>query len=126
MIVDFLFYDGEIKGRTFYELSNSTKLKVVEIFLKIDSKIDNKFPGYKESISATGNRIYTNVKAKAIGLYLDITTSICSNDPGLCETAKDGLKTLKESFSLTWDFIKEISGVGIDKLRRWYEVWKNV
>ena len=125
-LVDFLFYDGEIKGKTFKELSNKTKLKVLEIFLKIDNKLDNKFPNYKENISNTGNKVYTNVKTKAIETYLNLTTEICANDANLCESAKEGLRTLKESFSLTWDFIKEMSGVGLTKLKNWYEIWREI
>lgn len=125
-LVDFLFYDGEIKGKTFKELSNKTKLKVLEIFLKIDNKLDNKFPNYKENISNTGNKVYTNVKTKAIETYLNLTTEICANDASLCESAKEGLRTLKESFSLTWDFIKEMSGVGLTKLKNWYEIWREI
>lgn len=125
-LVDFLFYDGEIKGKTFKELSNKTKLKVLEIFLKIDNKLDNKFPNYKENISNTGNKVYTNVKTKAIETYLNLTTEICTNDANLCESAKEGLRTLKESFSLTWDFIKEMSGVGLTKLKNWYEIWREI
>ena len=125
-LVDFLFYDGEIKGKTFKELSNKTKLKVLEIFLKIDNKLDNKFPNYKENISNTGNKVYTNVKTKAIETYLNLTTEICTNDASLCESAKEGLRTLKESFSLTWDFIKEMSGVGLTKLKNWYEIWREI
>ena len=125
-LVDFLFYDGEIKGKTFKELSNKTKLKVLEIFLKIDNKLDNKFPNYKENISNTGNKVYTNVKTKAIETYLNLTTEICTNDASLCESAKEGLRTLKESFSLTWDFIKEMSGVGLTKLKNWYEIWSEI
>lgn len=125
-LVDFLFYDEEIKGRTFKELSNKTKLKVLEIFLKIDNKLDNKFPNYKEKISTAGNKVYTNVKTKAIETYLNLTTEICTNDPSLCESAKEGLRTLKESFSLTWDFIKEMSGVGLTKLKNWYEIWREI
>lgn len=125
-LVDFLFYDGEIKEKTFKELSNKTKLKVLEIFLKIDNKLDNKFPNYKENISNTGNKVYTNVKTKAIETYLNLTTEICTNDASLCESAKEGLRTLKESFSLTWDFIKEMSGVGLTKLKNWYEIWREI
>ena len=50
-IVDFLFYDGSINGVTFDELTDSGKQKVLEIASSIDSTIENKFPGYKETIS---------------------------------------------------------------------------
>ena len=126
MIVDFLFYDGKIGNKTFAELSNSTKLKVLELALTIDQKIENKFPGYKESISTNGNRIYTNLKTRALELYLDITTSVCEINSELCDDAKIGLGELKSSFSLTWDFLKGIAGSGLTKLKSWYEVWKEV
>lgn len=125
-VVDFLFYDGKIKGKTFDELSATAKLKVLKLVFSIDDRIDKYFPGYKEEISSTGQKVYTNVKAKATALYLDVTTSVCTNDPYTCESAKEGLSDLKESFSLTWDFIKEISGIGVSKLKAWYEVWKTV
>ena len=74
--VDFIFYDGEIGGKTFKELSNQAKLKILEISMNIDAKIDNKFPGYKESISSS----YQNIKSKIIEKYLETTTNICNND----------------------------------------------
>ena len=123
-VVDFLFYDGTIKGTTFDELSTSAKLKVLEIAFSIDKKIEEHFPEYKEQISETGTKVYTNLKSKALELYLDITTKACENNQDTCEAAKEGLSNLKSSFSLTWDFIKEISGVGLSKLRSWYEVWR--
>ena len=52
-LVDFLFYDGEIKGVTFDELTSAGKEKVLQIIHSIDEKIEKKFPGYKESISET-------------------------------------------------------------------------
>lgn len=125
-VVDFLFYDGEIKGHTFDELSNEAKIKVLELALKIDSKIDKYFPGYKEEISTTTKDVYTNFKSKASALYLDITTKICDEDPDTCEAAKEGLRDLKESFSLTWDIIKNAGIKGLSKLKEWYEIWKTV
>ena len=52
-IVDFIFYDSEINGVTFDELTDSGKQKVLEIANKIDNKIENEFPNYKNTISNT-------------------------------------------------------------------------
>lgn len=123
-IVDFLFYGGTIKGKTFNELSDKTKLKVLEISLFIDKKIDKHFPGYKEEISSKGNKIYTDLKSKIASKYLDITTDICNNNEELCSEAKEGFSNLKRSFSLTWEVIKNASSEGISKLKNWYEIWK--
>lgn len=124
-VVDFLFYDGKIYGKTFDELSDNAKLKVLKLALSIDKKIEEYFPTYKEYISSAGSKIYTNVKEKVISTYLDITTKVCENHQDLCDSAKKGLADMKKSFSFTWDMIKEISGVGISKLKAWYEVWKD-
>lgn len=123
-VIDFIFYDGEISGKTFAELSSSAKLKIIIAALKIDAKIEEYFPEYKEKISATSTKVYTNVKSKLITLYLDTTVKICNSNPTLCIDAKAGLQDLKDNFGLTWSFIKDISGVGITKLKNWYEVWK--
>lgn len=122
-VVDFLFYNGTIKGHTFNELTNEAKLKVLSMALYFDSKIDKYFPGYKESISSTANKIYTNVKSKIISAYLTLTTNICNNNSELCASAKDGFKELKTNFGLTFDLIKEIAGDGLTNLKSWYEIW---
>ncbi len=123
-VIDFLFYNGTIQGKTFAELTTTAKLKILKLALNIDQKIEKKFPNYKEEIKSTGGKLYTNVKAKILEVYLDTTTKICKNHEDTCESAKEGLRELKQSFSLTWNFIKEISGVGVTKLKDWYEVWR--
>jgi len=119
-LVDFIFYGGEIGGKTFHELSNTTKLKIITLALKIDSKIENKLPSYKETISAK----YQNLKSKLVEEYLDITTTICQKDEEFCENAKEGFNDLKTSFSITWDFIKDIASKNLTKLKDWYEIWR--
>lgn len=122
-VVDFLFYNGTIKGYRFSELTSSAKLKVLSVALYFDSKIDKYFPGYKDSISNTSKKIYTNVKESIVSAYLDITTMICSTNNELCSSAKDGFQSLKKNFGLTFDLIKEIAGDGITNLKNWYEIW---
>lgn len=122
-VIDFLFYQGTIKGHTFNELSNSAKLKVLEAALYFDSKIEKYFPGYKESISGTANKIYNNVKSNIVSAYLNITTSICTSNNDLCNSAKEGFQSLKRNFGLTFDLIKDIAGDGITNLKNWYEIW---
>lgn len=123
-LVDFLFYNKDINGITFLELTSEAKLKVIKIALKLDAKIEEYFPGYKETISSTTNKIYTDIKSKLIALYLDTTVKVCSNNSQVCEDAKNGLSELKKNFNISWDFIKDISGVGLTKLKDWYEVWR--
>ena len=123
-IVDFLFYDGTIHGYKFSELTSEAKLKIMKIALSLDKKIDEYFPGYKESISSGAKNAYNSVKAFVVELYLDTTSKICTNDPQLCKFAKEDFAYMKESFGITWDFIKNLANVGVDKLKEWYEIFR--
>ena len=125
-VVDFLFYNGTIKGKTFAELSTSAKIRILQVTFSIDEKIDKHFPGYKETISTTSKKIYTNIKVKVLELYLEITTTACKDKQDICNLAKDGLRDLKANFSLTWDLIKEATSTGFIKLKDWYEIWKEL
>ncbi len=122
-IVDFLFYDGEIAGHTFSELTTRAKLEVLKAALWVDDKVDNIFPGYKETISNGANKAYNSVKNLIVSTYLDITSSICHNNSDLCESAKRDFQSLKDSFGFTWDLIKGLASSGLDKLASWYEIW---
>lgn len=121
-IVDFLFYEKEISGKTFKDLSTGAKLKVLKMALNIDSKIDSKFPGYKDSLTDK----YKSVKEKVVEKYLDITADVCSKNENTCNSAKEGLGEMKNDFGITWSIIKNIAGVGVSKLKTWYEVWRTI
>ena len=66
MISDFIFYDGEIKGMKFSELSDKTKKEVLKAYINLDSLIEKNFPNYKEEIKSSSKKQYNNLKGKAI------------------------------------------------------------
>lgn len=119
-IVDFIFYDKEIKGYTFDELTTKAKLKIITFALKIDNKIEEYIPDYKNSISEK----YQNIKAKAVSKYLEITEQICANHEDTCKFAKEDFQNMKKSFGITWDLIKNLGNIGIDKLKNWYDIFR--
>lgn len=122
-LVDFIFYDGSIKGKKFSELTTSAKAKIVYYTLLIDSGIDSKWPNYKENIE---NK-YNNIKAKLLAKYIDLTTSICDTSGDDCRQAKSDFKVLKESVKLTWNTLKNAFSYaynkGKDSLINWYEIF---
>lgn len=122
-IVDFLFYNGYIKGYTIKDITSKTKLQALKITLSIDNKIENYFPGYKESISTTTGKIYTGIKNKIIGSYLTITTKICTYDPETCKNAKNDFQQMKQAFSITWNTIRNLITNSTDNLKEWYEIF---
>lgn len=56
-LVDFIFYGGEIGGRTFDSLKDSTKTKVLEIYNKISDYIEKKWPTWRQTIIDQYNNI---------------------------------------------------------------------
>ena len=121
-VVDFIFYDKEVKGYTFDELTTNAKLKVISIALSIDNKIDEYFPDYKDVIKDK----YDNIKGKLAVKYLEFTSSLCETvGADTCNQAKEDFNNMKESFSITWQLIKELATNGSTKVKEFYESWRD-
>ncbi len=121
-VVDFIFYDKEIKGHTFKELTNTAKLKIISIALKIDNKIDSYFPNYKDKIKGT----YTNIKAKLVEKYLEYSQKLCEKvGEQTCNQAKADWEALKNSFGITGEYLKNLGLTGKDKIKNWYENFRD-
>ena len=120
-IVDFIFYDGKIKGHTFNELSTSAKAKVIYYTLILDSKIDSKFPGYKDSL---GDK-YNDIKVKLVGKYLSLVEYVKNKEPELYNDLKSDFLLLKSSCNLTWNIVssafKYVGGNVVSLAKEWYE-----
>jgi hypothetical protein len=135
-LTDFIFYDGEIKGKTFSELGYETKLKVMEVYTEIDEKISEKFPNYKDNIKTTTSNTYNNLKDKTSELknkILDEYKSYVGEDAyqevidsyeddksqlnDVYETYKPYVETGKEKAKSTYEKVKE-------KVSNWYSEFK--
>lgn len=121
-IIDFIFYDKEIKGYTFKGLTNSLKLKVISIALKLDSKIDSYIPGYKDTISEK----YRSLKEKLASLYATYTLDLCEKvGEDTCNQFKQDFSNMKTSFGITGDYLKD----GWESLKSYikdsYENWSD-
>lgn len=118
-IVDFFFYDKEIKGYKFSELTDKTKLKIMEIAFKIDNVITKKFPNYKKYIGEKA----TKLKTDFIEMYLEFGTKVCDASPDLCVDVKNTFQRIKEVAGISWDTIKSLAKGGVTKLKNWYEIF---
>ena len=128
--VDFIFYDGEIKGVTFDSLSNDAKLKILNIAKRIDTTIMSKWPTYKEDIKTTSGNVYDSVSTK-IGEGIDYVDSKLEENIGtedynsLKESANEAVEDIKDAASGIWEDTKEVGGKAKDKVKSWYEEFKN-
>ena len=129
-IVDFLFYDGSINGVTFDELSDNGKKKVLEIASSIDSAIENKFPGYKETISDKASNAFNKaseiIKEGANNLNDFAREKLGEDNYQSLIDAKDELIIYtKNAINFIGDVSSSLWNSTKDKLNNWYQNFKN-
>lgn len=129
-IVDFLFYDGTIKGITFNELTDDGKQKVLEIANKIDVKLEEVSPGYKDKISSTTSNAYNKaseiIKSGASSLSNFAKEKLGDENYNSIIDAKDELvKYSKNALNLVGSAGSKLFSSTKDKLNDWYQNFKN-
>lgn len=129
-IVDFLFYDGTIKGISFDELTEKEKEKVLEISSKIDVKLEEKCPGYKEKISNSTSKAYQKaskiIKKGAKNINDFAKSALGDENYQAIIDAKDELvKYSKESLNYVTGAGSKVFNNTKEKLNEWYQNFKN-
>lgn len=132
-LTDFIFYDGTIKGKTFKELSTEAQEKILELYEKLDEKIESVFPNYKEDIKDTSTKTYSKVKEMAKSLketiknaYIErVGEDTYQKEMEIIEKAKD--KVVEKTtpiISNAKDKAKETYEKTKDRLDEWYKNFK--
>lgn len=129
-IVDFLFYGGTIKGISFDELTEKGKEKVLEISSKIDVKLEEKCPGYKEKISNSTSKAYQKaskiIKKGAKNINDFAKNALGDENYQAIIDAKDELvKYSKESLNYVTGAGSKVFNNTKEKLNEWYQNFKN-
>ena len=135
-LTDFIFYGGTIKGKTFDQLQDETKIKIIDLYNKIDSKIESVAPNYKENIKSTSKKVYTNVKEQASNLkekiqnsYKEYAGEDAYNDTAKAyESDKQNVKDVYEVYEPAIEQAKEKAKdtyeTAKDKVSNWYQDYK--
>lgn len=125
-LTDFIFYDGTIKGITFNELSATAKQKVLDIYVKIDQKIESVWPNYKDTIKTTSKNVYTNIKEeveklkeKILEKYKDAIGEEKYDEAN--QILKEDRERLKESASSGKNYVKKSYETIKEKANGWYQ-----
>lgn len=128
--VDFIFYGGKIKDITFSELKEGTKETVIAIVQKLDNFIMKKFPNYKETISDKSKYLYDKA-SELLHSGKDSINDYIETQVGEENYQKilDEINDIKERDKETWnnmkDFGSDVYETGKDKVKTWYENFKN-
>lgn len=129
-IVDFIFYDAEIKGIKFDDLTEGAKENILETAHLIDSKIENKFPNYKETISDKTSNAYNKasevIKKGANNVKEFSKEKLGEDNYNAIVDAKDELVYYtKNAFDIVGDVTSNLWESGKSKIKTWYENFKN-
>lgn len=130
ILTDFIFYDTEIKGIKFNDLTEGTKKEILDIYSAIDAKIETKFPNYKDKVADKYNIATNYIKDK----YTEISNSLKEKvkeeigedtynaideaNKEIAEQDKENLEIMKEALDETTDKAKT-------KVKDWYQNLKN-
>ena len=113
--VDFIFYDGEIKGVKFDELKEESKQVIYEQLCDMDELIMTLAPNYKETISEK-YQIVKDFTKKGYYFVLDKIKD------ALGEERYDKIAEIKDNLK---DKIGDLYEGGKTKIKDWYEEFKN-
>lgn len=120
----FMSGDSTIGGYTFSSLTEAGKQKVEVLFMKMDNKLENKFPGYKNKIGEKRDVVkkftsekYNIIKNKVKNYIVEKVGE--ENYEEALNNFSAGFKDMKDSFSNTFDYIGDKAGDLKDKVVDW-------
>lgn len=124
-IVDFIFYDSEIDGVKFDDLTLEGKEKVLKIAYNIDTKIETKFPNYKDTISdktkIAFNKVSEIIKIGANNINDFSKDLLGDNYYTLIEAKDDLVYYTKNALDYLGSFSSKAFNSGKEYIKNWYE-----
>ena len=129
-IVDFLFYDSEINGIKFEDLTEGAKQNILETVSSIDNKIMSKYPNYKEEISTATKSAYNKaseiIKKGANNVKEFSKEKLGEENYNAIIDAKDELVYYtKKAVNIIGNVVGSIWETGKSKIKTWYENFRN-
>ena len=123
-------WSSTIKGISFDELTEKGKEKVLEISSKIDVKLEEKCPGYKEKISNSTSKAYqkaSEIIKKGAKNVNDFAKSALGDEnyQAIIDAKDELVKYSKESLNYVTGAGSKVFNNTKEKLNEWYQNFKN-
>lgn len=113
--IDFIFFDKEINGITFSQMSTEFKIRAMNDVAALDQAIEAYFPGYKESFSSKYQVAAEFVSSK----YLDIVDAIKAY------LGDDNWNALGDMKDKIWGDISTKTDEAIEDIKELYKSWRD-
>lgn len=124
ILVDFLFYNGEIKGITVSDISDEVKEELTLVTTTIDEKIENKFPNYKEKMSDKFTVALNFIKEKGNGAINKID-SFLEEKIDNYDDIKDVASSIASSTKDGVNELTDLAKYNFSKVKNYYENWRD-
>ena len=105
---DFIFYNKEIKGYKFRDLSLTSKKEILSLFKKIDTNIEDKYPNYKDNLMSISKNNYNNIKDKASKMLDEYKEQVKTETYKSCK--KESQSILSKINKVINNWLKKVSG----------------
>lgn len=106
-LADFVFYDKEIKGYKFKNLSLTSKKEVLKYYNDVDKKIEKVYPNYKKVIEANSKKTYNDLKEKASKMLEEYKEQLKAETYSTCKKESKSIFTKINKFFN--DLFKKVS-----------------
>ena len=113
--VDFIFYDGEIYGIKYDELSEGVKEQLYDDFCSIDTLVSNYNPNYKDELADK----YYKVKDFVSPYYYSTTDKIKEY------IGTDNMEKIDDIKENAYDVGEDLFNKSKEKIKEKYEEWKD-
>ena len=113
--IDFIFFDKEINGITFDQMSTEFKIRAMNDVAALDNAVEAYFPGYKESFSSKYQIAAEFVSSK----YLDMVDVIKEY---LGEDNWNALGNMKDKI---WGDLTTTKDQAIEDIKELYKSWRD-
>lgn len=113
--IDFIFFDKEINGITFDQMTTEFKIRAMNDVAALDSAVEAYFPGYKESFSSKYQIAAEFVSSK----YIDIVDAIKEY---LGEENWNALGDMKDQI---WGDLTTKKDEAIEDIKELYKSWRD-
>ena len=113
--IDFIFFDKEINGITFDQMSTEFKIRAMNDIAALDGAVEAYFPDYKESFSSKYQVAAEFISAK----YLDIVDAIKEY------LGDDNWNALGDMKDKIWGDITTKTDEAIEDIKELYKSWRD-
>ncbi len=126
MLVDFIYYEQPIGNLYFKDLTASAQEKVCAVLARMDQAIENKLPGYKDTLKEKYQIVLQYVKTEAANLTHKISEKLEStmgsdNYQNFVEAKDDMVEAFQNTAGMIQEGASHVYQSGKEKVSNWYQ-----